>query len=177
MRRIVAIAVSALTALSLMAGPAQAATSKRYRGHLSDGSSIQAALRRGPTGTLRLQSLSFGAHLTCEDATTMEWFVGIGFGRGPAVVDHAVELDLVDPDMALHIHGTFGPHRASGDFRFSVPALTEDEQAQLCTTGDLTWTMRRIALATRGVAADAADAMMHVEIGRGDARPIVRIRG
>ena len=175
MRRIVAIAVGALTALSLMAGPAQAATSKRYRGHLSDGSGIQAVLRRGASGTLRLQSLSFEAHLTCEDATTTDWIVGIGFGRGPAVVDHAVELDLVDPDMALHVHGTFGPHRASGDFRFSVPVLTEDEHAQLCTTGDLTWTMRRIDGATTGVAADDPDARVHVEIGPVDAPPIVRI--
>ena len=177
MRRIVAIAVGALTALSLMAGPAQAAISKRYRGHLSDGSSIQAVLRRGSTGTVRLQSLSFEAHLTCEDATTMDWGFGIHFGRGPAVVDHAVELDLVYPDVALHVHGTFGPHRASGDFRFSVPSLTEDEQAQLCTTGDLTWTMRRIADTTPGIAAEALDARMHVEIGRVDARPIMRIRG
>ena len=177
MRRIVAIAVGALTALSLMAGPAQAVTTKRYRGQLSDGSSIQAVLRRGATGTLRLQSLSFEAHLTCEDATTLDWGFGIHFGRGPAVVDHAAELDLVDPDVALHVHGTFGPHRASGDFRFSVPSLTEDEQAQLCTTGDLTWTMQRIERATLGIAAEDLDATMHVEIGRVDARPIVRIRG
>jgi hypothetical protein len=175
MRRIVAIAVGALAALSLMAPPAQAAISKRYRGHLSDGSSIQAVLQRGHAGALRVRSISFEAHLTCEDAMTTDWIVGIGFGRGPAVVDHAVEVDVVDPDTALHIHGTFGPHRASGDFRFSVPALTEDEQAQLCTTGDLTWTMRRIADAP-GIAPESADASMHVEIGRLDARPIVRIR-
>jgi len=177
MRRIVAVAVVALIALGLMAGPAEAAITKRYRGHLSDGNSIQAVLRRGATGVLRLESLSFEADLTCEDATTVGWGFGIHFGRGPAVVDHALELDLVYPDMALHVHGTFGPHRASGDFRFSVPSLTEDEQAQLCTTGDLTWTMRRIASATPGVAAEAPDASMHVDMDRADSRPVVRIRG
>src|SRR5215210_1269669 len=105
----------------------------------------------------------------------MDWIVGIGFGRGPAVIEHAVEVDLVDPDMALHVHGTFGPHRASGDFRFSVPELTEDEQAQLCITGDLTWTMRRIADAAPGIADESGDGSMHVRIDRVDASPVVRI--
>lgn len=52
-------------------------------------------------------------------------------------------LDSVDLRFALHLHGTFRPKSADGTLRRLMGALTADEQAQICTTGDLTWTADR----------------------------------
>lgn len=176
--KIVAMALVAVTAVGLATAPADAGTTiKRYRGEFSDGQSIRLQLHRGLAGNLRLSRLDFSARLTCEDSSTMNFGVGYRFGSGgPIVLDGAFSYDDLSRDWALHINGTIGPRRGSGDFRFTVAALTDDEQAQLCTTGDLTWSVSRTATPSSEVAAPVLDARMRVRIDADAAEPVVRIR-
>lgn len=172
-----AIALVAVTAVGLATTPALAGTIRVYRGELSDGRSIRLELHRGPAGNLRLSELDFNAKLMCDDSSTMTFGVGYGFGaRGPIVRDRAFSFDDFDFQNALHIRGTIGLRRGSGDFRFSIAALTEDEQAQLCTTGDLTWSVSRIETSSSEVAAPTLDARIRVRIDADTAEPVVRIR-
>jgi hypothetical protein len=177
MRRIVGIVTFGLLFTLLGSTVAQADGFKVYRGHLNDGHDIGAVLERGPAGNVRLRTIFFEITLTCEDAPSQEWGLGFGFFRGPVLVDRMLALDFVDPDLAVHVHGYFGSRHASGDLAVTIPALTEDEQAQLCTTGDLTWTMRRRATAASdGSAPRDLDGRIHVRIGRDGTDPVVRVR-
>ena len=157
MRRIVTTLVAVLVAGGALAGPASATIRfKQYRGHLDDGGAIAVRLRVGANAT-RLSRLSVELTLTCDDATIQKWSSTFWWlGHGPALAKRDLSLDSVSFDSALHLHGTFGARRATGDLRYSVPMLTDDEQAQLCTTGDRTWTMRRIRSAGASRADDGA---------------------
>jgi len=43
-----------------------------------------------------------------------------------------------------HIDGTLGWRTGSGTFEFNIGGLTDDgQEAQLCASGDLTWTVER----------------------------------
>jgi hypothetical protein len=175
-RKMVAMALMAVTAVGLATTPAHAGTTRIYRGHLSDGRSIRIELHRGPAGNLRLTSLDFNAKLTCDDGSSMTFGVGYGFGgRGPIVIDKAFSFDDFDFEEALHIHGTIGLRRGSGDFRFTMATLTEDEQAQLCTTGDLTWSVTRTETSSSETAVTAREAGVHVRIDAHTATPVVTI--
>ena len=178
MRRSVTTLVAVLVAGGALAAPASAGIRfKHYRGHLDDGGAMAARLNVGPNAT-RLSRLYFEVTLTCEDATTQEWGMFFLWNRGPALTDRDLSLDMVDPDSALHLHGTFGARRATGEFRYSVPALTDDEQAQLCTTGDRTWTMRRIrsAGAPRAHADASLDRSIRVRIRSSGSDPGLTVR-
>ena len=115
-----------------------------YEGTLSSGLPIEMKLvvrEDRPPGIAELQ---FGADMTCEDGTTQSWFVGWGwFGGRPPMPSHALDLDLLDPSSALHVHGIVQAVHGSGTLQFTIAALTADEQAQICTTGELTWTVDR----------------------------------
>jgi hypothetical protein len=53
-------------------------------------------------------------------------------------------LDEVGGDMALHLHAKVKATTIVGSLlRFSHASFTSDEEPQICTTGDLTWTATR----------------------------------
>ena len=150
---------------TLSASPAFGQDRLVYRGHLSDGSPIAALVIKGPAGNLRLRELRFQVVFECEDSTSQEWGLGFGFFPGEPLPERMLTLDTVDPDLALHIHGRFGTHHASGDLSATIPALTVDEAAQLCSTGDLTWTMRRRPASRMPAASAGAAGRIHVRVG------------
>jgi hypothetical protein len=78
-----------------------------------------------------------------------------------------VDIDQVFGSEALHIHGRIGQHRGSGTFRFTVAELTAEEQAQTCTTGDLTWQVEydHTQSRTSSVSSPALDRMVKVRVG------------
>lgn len=45
---------------------------------------------------------------------------------------------------ALHVAGVFRAQVADGTFENIWSSLTETEEAQLCTSGELTWTAERV---------------------------------
>lgn len=115
-----------------------------YRGRLSNGykMSIGLVVRDGrPPG---LRQFEFGVDMPCDDGTLQTWFVGMAWGgQQVQLPSHALDLDSVEPTQALHVHGKVQAVHGSGTLQFTIATLTMDEQAQLCTSGELTWTVDR----------------------------------
>lgn len=123
---------------------AGAGKGRLYEGTLSNGSPFALKLVVREDRPPGIEELDFGADLTCDDGTVQSWFVGWGWlGGHPRMPSHALDLDLADPSSALHVHGKVQAVHGSGTLEFTIAALTMDEQAQLCTTGELTWTVER----------------------------------
>jgi len=143
MRRfLVVLFVVSLLALSSVA---QAARFRAYRGRTSADTKIAFVIRVAASGSMSLKQLHYQAELVCEDASAFgfgsSWWFG---GVGPRLDGRRLTLDEVGGSEALHITGVFRGRTADGTFRQLQAWLTEAEGAQLCTTGDLTWTAHRV---------------------------------
>jgi hypothetical protein len=94
-----------------------------------------------------MKRLHLKVELPCEDASMIEydsfWVWG---GVGHRLDGRSLTFDNVFWSEALHIAGVFRGQTADGTYKNTQAALTEAEEAQLCTTGDLTWTAERVAL-------------------------------
>ena len=134
----------ALLALA-MAAPAHAAARLRlYRGETSQGERISFVVGRTDAGRF-VKDVDTGATFTCEDQTTLGIGFGIGFGRTSVpITDRAFSFDEILGGTAYHLAGELGSLQGQGTLSVVVASLNEDEQAQLCTTGDLTWTVEFI---------------------------------
>ena len=146
MRRTAIVVGILLVAGSVFAGDASAGLGKPrvYEGPLGDGETIRFDLVKRPDRPLALREVQFGAELLCEDGTTQSWGVGLGWGGGlPTLPSHALDIDLVDPLSAIHIHGTVQAVQGEGTFSYTIAALTTEETAQVCSTGELPWTVSR----------------------------------
>lgn len=170
MRKPLVLASVVLTAiLSLsMAVPADAAPRVRlYGGRTSQGQPIRFRVAMTDAGRFVLD-LGFVVTFTCEDATTQDWGLGWGFGApGLPLTDGALlDFDDVRSDLAIHLHGRIGQHRGSGTLKATIPALTVDEQPQLCTSGDLTWQVefKRTLTRASSVSSPALDGVMKIRV-------------
>jgi hypothetical protein len=139
---IVSILSAAVVASS--AGSVAASFQRSYTGETSQGFGIGARVNVNE-GRLRLEG--FGVRritLTCEDASTQTWGFGFSWaGRGQRLPDRRFDLDEVDTHDALHVHGRFWPGHARGTVAFAVPALSPEEDAMICASGQLDWEMER----------------------------------
>ena len=79
--------------------------------------------------------------LECEDATTQLWLAFFDAGRG-RMSDRRIAFDSNDGATALTFSGRFGSHRAVGTLSFTVAGLTDQVEAQLCTSGEVEWRQR-----------------------------------
>ena len=144
MRRalIVTFAVPVMVAV---ASPALAARTRAYRGETSAGTKIRLHDPSRGRRPESMKGLRCTADLLCDDATTMQfgsiWQFG---GVGERLDGRRLTLDLAYASEALHIIGVSRAQTASGTFEDAIPTLTDDEQAQLCTTGELTWDAHRV---------------------------------
>lgn len=132
--------------LAVVSVDASAGAGKRrvYEGTVSNGYPMGIKLILRDDGPPALREVEFGADTTCDDGTMQTWFMSFGWGGGfPAMPSHALDLDLVDSSQAIHLHGKVQAVHGAGTLQFTIAALTMDEQAQLCTTGELTWTVDR----------------------------------
>jgi hypothetical protein len=149
-RSVVSLAV-VVTILTLATSvPAAAAPRIRlYRGETSLGKGIAFHVVKRDSGRF-ITEMNFAVTFTCEDATTQEWGIGYGFGRPGLALAESVLLafDELGPDRAIHLHGRIGHHRGTGTLEIAIAALTADEQAQLCTTGELTWAVEYVRTIT-----------------------------
>ena len=125
-----------------MATPAHAAARLRlYRGETSQMQRISFVVAKTNSGRF-VRGFDAQLTFTCDDESTQD--VGWGFGLGNRqvpVVDRAFAFDEVDQTEALHLAGDLGSLHGQGTLTLSFPAFTQDEQLQVCTTGDLTWTV------------------------------------
>jgi len=118
---------------------------KAYRGRTSAGTRIGFLIRIADDGRMSMKGLTFRAELLCEDASTIGYWSEWGFGGvGHRLDGHRLAFDEVFFGEALHVTGVFRGQVADGTFENTWATLTETESAQLCTTGDLTWTADRV---------------------------------
>ena len=150
-RRLVVVTLVVALAGLLAEAPALAAPKPRfYRGTTSQGMKIQFDLVKKRSGTLLFRGFSIGADLTCPDASTQSFGLGLESFPGDPLTGHDLAYDQVDSQMGIHVTGSFHSDAASGTFVLNQATLTADEQAQLCTTGPLTWTAHRTAKSGTG---------------------------
>ena len=163
-RRRFLLATSLALVLSLVAanGALAGAGPHVYHGRTSQGLRIQFVLVKNHHGALLMRAVDMGLTLTCEDASTQEWVFGLSTYPGERLSGQDLTFDSLDTSLALHITGTFGRGEASGTLRINQAALDANEQAQLCSTGDLTWTARRSVKTAGAFAGYGTRAPVHV---------------
>jgi len=96
----------------------------------------------------RVVDLSFGFGIRCQDGTGFTLGTGWGFGghTGPRLNESgSFGFDSVDIFEGFHVHGRLGAHAGSGTAADNMPALTQDEQAMLCTSKERDWEVKREA--------------------------------
>ena len=145
-RSALGIAVLACFLVLAMAVPAHAAPRhlRLYRGETSQGERIRFKVARTDTGRVVKEISVSHVTLTCPDETTLEFGFGFGFGgnSGVPITDRAFSFDDVFWESAFHIAGELGSLQGQGTMSKAQAVITPDEQAaQLCTSGDLTWTV------------------------------------
>ena len=170
MRRYAAFATAILVSVLVLATaiPAHAAPRVRvFRGTTSQGETIRLFTAKTDAGRF-LRGFDVGVTLTCEDQTTIGMGFGYGFGGGTVpIVDGAFSFDDVFPFQAVHLTGQFGGGHAAGTLSTAFPALTADEHAQVCTTGDLTWEADYVRTIThRQIASGAMTGRITSDTGR-----------
>lgn len=143
------IAILAAHLVVVIAAPASSATRLRvYKGETSDGHRISFRVARTDQGR-SIRDVGIGVTFTCEDDTTQEWGIHWGLARDQVpITKGAFSFDDADSQLATHIAGQIGRSEGSGTASLAIAALTEDEEAQLCTTGDLPWTVEYIRTVT-----------------------------
>ena len=145
-RAAVSMAVAILLSLTL-ALPASADWAIVYRGETSAPSfnKVSAYVIKHDDGRRVLRYLSIRSVLTCEDATTSKIAVTLRIGLLAGDGSFSKELNVGDGRYYVRMDGTMGFRQGSGTWVFNKPKLTQDgSDAQLCTTGEQTWTVERI---------------------------------
>jgi hypothetical protein len=144
-RTVLSIAAAFVVSVAL-ALPASAGQLIEYRGETSAPSNnrVLAYVLKKDNGRRFLQFIAIRSKLTCEDATTTKVSAVIGIGRLGEDGSFAREIDNSKGGRYARVDGDFDFRHGSGTWLFNLSRLTEDgSDAQLCTTGELTWTVER----------------------------------
>jgi hypothetical protein len=163
--RLVVLAVLVATLGATFTVPASAAWLLiRYRGETSapNFNDVELKVLKRDNGTRAIFQMSLETRVKCEDGSSDAKGMGTGH-REPIARDGSFEFTTADAGFRddhrhIRIAGQIGFRRGSGTFIYNEAALTNDgSDAQLCTTGDLTWTVERVGIspvpgaASRGV--------------------------
>lgn len=149
--RALATGIIVATLIITSAVPANSATRLRvYKGETSqgEGHGIKFKVARTDNGRF-IREMDVGTTLACEDGTTQGWGFGFGLSNLVPITEGSFSFDDVFFLQATHVAGELGSLRGSGTLSITVPTLTEDEQGQICTTGDLTWEVEYVRTITR----------------------------
>lgn len=158
-RTMMVVAVMAATAIVFSVNASAGDQRRRvYEGTLgADGPAVGMTLILRDDRAPALLELEFGADMTCDDGTSQQWSVGMFWGGAlPPLPSHMLDLDSVDIGSALHLHGKVQAVYGEGTFSFAIAALTVDETPQLCSTGELPWTVTRTVPPVEGSSAPPA---------------------
>jgi len=143
-----ALVVTALAVSLIPPAPATAAPSslRIYEGTTSAGGTIVlfSTFRNGVT---RFRAIGLEDAATCEDGTSVPF--GHGFDlvpRGIRLEQGQLEVEHVGFSDAFFLAGTLGTKMGSGTITHLFAGLDATEEPQLCTTGELTWTVERATL-------------------------------
>jgi hypothetical protein len=104
----------------------------------------------GRPGERYVQTLIFGDEILCPEMPDGLSLAGFWFAHGHlADLDHGVwGIDAVFLTAAFHVYGTIATDPARGTLRDVMPAFTEDEELQLCSSGDVAWKASRVSAAS-----------------------------
>ena len=157
-RAVLSTAVAFLLSL-ILALPASASQLIEYRGETSAPSynRVTAFVLKKDNGRRLLRFIAVRSVLTCEDATTFRSSGTIGIGRLDEDGSFSRVFDGSELDIALYLRvdGAIGFRHGSGTFLLSTARVTSDgTDSQLCTTGELTWTVERVPHTQAGPAMD-----------------------
>jgi hypothetical protein len=138
----------ALALVVMLAVPAFAARNISYRGETSAPSwhRIRVGVFKKDDGRRFLQLITLRYTITCEDATTERWETFFLWGGRGLRLDENGGFSIVadEPDTYFSMSGDIGFGQASGAAEIIAARLTDDQSdAQLCTTGALTWSAER----------------------------------
>lgn len=171
------VAVVALTAglVLILALPASASQIITYRGETSEAERVLLDVLKRDSGRRFLSEFLIFFTVTCEDGST-GWLDGIviGFWAERLRLGEGGEFqyDLrpqpgQPPNYSLHLAGTVRFGSAEGTFELNYADLTEDDQAQLCTTGVVDWSVdRRRSHPARITRTSPAEGVTFIEMGR-----------
>ncbi|HET6715136.1 MAG TPA: hypothetical protein VFI59_15700 [Actinomycetota bacterium] len=171
-RTVASIAAAFVVSVAL-ALPASAGQLIRYRGETSAPSynRVKAHVVKRDSGRRVLEYIAINFTLTCEDATTQEVIAFIGIGRLAEDGSFAREINRSGRGLYVRVDGTIGFRDGNGTFLFNLARLTEDgSDAQLCTTGELTWTVERTNAEPAKWAVDipGGNGLLRVSVSDGD---------
>jgi hypothetical protein len=144
-----ALGITVLVCLLVLTIPVSAHATPRlrlYRGDTSQGERIRLTVARLDDGRFVQEVAVSRVTLSCPDQTTLEFGFSYGFARRMVpITDGAFSFDDVFWESAFHIAGELGPLQGHGTMSRAMAVITADEQAaQLCTSGDVTWTVEFI---------------------------------
>ena len=127
-----------------------------YEGETSAGRRITIGVVKRDSGRRFLRTVKIGVEVACEDGTTESFRLSTRFedvrvdGDRPFEYENTSSTPLTFRQSFEHIDGTLGWRTGSGTFEYNVAGLTDDGQdAQLCASGDLMWTVQRRPTPTR----------------------------
>lgn len=169
MRSRFAFALVAATLLTSVAAPARAATRVRlYHGKTSQDFGVNFWVVKTDAGRF-LRKIDFVGTFVCEDATTLDWGRGVGFGELKLVDGTMLAVHDRGPFSAVHFDGRIGHVRGTGSFSATMANLTALEQAQVCATGDQTWQVQyaRTIVRERDGSFRSHDGVTRVRVGEG----------
>ena len=165
-------AVVALTAglVLILALPASAAQRITYRGETSQAELVRLKILQRDNGLRFLTDYSVLFTMTCEDGSTGRWR-GLGSRGGLQRLGEGGEFQVVLRDEpsgpSFHFAGSVRFGSAEGTLEVNYASLTEDDQAQLCTTGVVDWSAdRRRSHPARSSRTSPAEGVTFLEIGR-----------
>ena len=141
-------AVIALTAglLLILALPASAGQRITYRGETSQAELVRLKVLRRDSGRRFITDFTVFFTMTCEDGSTGK-YGGFGSSGGKDRLGEGGEFEFVDrsepsgPNFLFAGTVRFGS--AEGTLEVSYAGLTDEGEAQLCTTGVVDWSADR----------------------------------
>ena len=138
------------TIVVTLVGSASAGQIITYRGETSEAGRVRLDVLKRDSGRRFLNEFLILFTVTCEDGST-GWLGGIMVGFGPGLrLGEGGEFQYDSRPQpgqpsgySFHVAGTVRFGSAEGTFELNYASLTEDDQAQLCTTGVLDWSADR----------------------------------
>jgi len=126
-----------------------------YEGETSAGRRITIGVVKRDSGRWFLRTVKVGVEIACEDGTTENFRLSTRFQDVRVDGDRPFEYENTSFPSTFrhsfeHIDGILGWRTGTGTFEYNVGGLTDDGQdAQLCASADLTWTVDRQPTPTR----------------------------
>jgi hypothetical protein len=164
MRKRVALGLVVVTIAGwLLPPPALAAgrVLRVYEGTTSSGGTIT-MLTTSRDGVVRFRGLGLEDVATCEDGTATAFGHGFEVFPRPLVTEGALDVEHTGFSDAFSVSGTLGSRGGTGTLAHLFAALDATEEPQVCTTGELTWTVERVPVHS----ARAPGTVIHEVAGR-----------